>query len=111
MNSFAELDFENNFRSTIGVSFTQNLGNKTKIIGTKGELILEDTWSPTNISSIQINGENKKVIEIKCHNNIYSYEIDILSRCILENKKEPNFPGMTINETLENMRILDKWLN
>ena len=111
MNSFAELDFENNFKSTIGVSFTQNLGNKTKIIGTKGELILEDTWSPTNISSIQINGENKKVIEIKCHNNIYSYEIDILSRCILENKKEPNFPGMTINETLENMRILDKWLN
>jgi len=111
MNSFAELDFENNFRSTIGVSFTQNLGNKTKIIGTKGELILEDTWSPTNISSIQINGENKKVIEIKCYNNIYSYEIDILSRCILENKKEPNFPGMTINETLENMRILDKWLN
>ena len=111
MNSFAELDFENNFRSTIGVSFTQNLGNKTKIIGTKGELILEDTWSPTNISSIQINGENKKVIEIKCHNNIYSYEIDILSRCILENKKEPNFPGMTINETLENMRILDEWLN
>jgi predicted dehydrogenase len=111
MNSFAELDFENNFRSTIGVSFTQNLGNKTKIIGTKGELILEDTWSPTNVSSIQINGENKKVIEIKCHNNIYSYEIDILSRCILENKKEPNFPGMTINETLENMRILDEWLN
>ena len=84
---------------------------KTKIIGTKGELVLEDTWSPTNISSIQINGENKEIIKIGCHNNIYTYEIDILSRCILENKKEPDFPGMTINETLENMRILDKWLN
>ncbi len=111
MNSFAELYFENNFKSTVGVSLTQNLGKKTRIIGTKGELILEDTWSPTNISSIQINGENKKVIEIKCYNNIYSYEIDILSQCILENKKEPDLPGMTINETIENMRILDKWLN
>ena len=111
MNSFAELDFGNNFRSTIGVSFTQNLGNKTKIIGTKGELVLEDTWSPSNLSLIQINGENKETIEIECHNNIYTYEIEALSKCILENKKEPDFPGMTINETLENMKILDEWLN
>ena len=110
MNSFAELDFGNNFRSTIGVSFTQDLGKKTKIIGSKGELIIEDTWHG-NPSLINISGENKEKIEIKCHNNIYKYEIDILSKCILENKKEPNFPGMTINETLENMRILDKWLN
>ena len=111
MNSFAELNFENNFKSTVGASLTQNLGKKTRIIGTKGELILEDSWSPTNLSLIQINGENKEIIKTKCHNNIYSYEIDILSQCILENKKEPDFPGMTINETLENMRILDKWLN
>lgn len=111
MSSFAELNFENNFKSTVGASLTQNLGKKTRIIGTKGELILEDSWSPTNLSLIQINGENKEIIKTKCHNNIYSYEIDILSQCILENKKEPDFPGMTINETLENMRILDKWLN
>ena len=111
MNSFAELNFENNFKSTVSVSLTQNLGKKTKIIGTKGELVLEDTWSPTNLSSIKITGENKEIIEIECHNNIYTYEIDIMSKCILENKKEPNFPGMTINDTLENMRILDKWLN
>ena len=110
MNSFAELDFGNSFKSTIGTSFTQDLGKKTKIIGSKGELILEDTWHG-NPSLININGENKKKIEIECHNNIYKYEIDVLSKCILENKKEPNFPGMTINETLENMRILDKWLN
>ncbi len=111
MNSFAELNFENNFKSIIGASLTQNLGKKTKIIGNKGELVLEDTWSPTNFSLIKITGENKKKIEIECHNNIYAYEIDILSKCILENKKGPDFPGMTINETLENMRILDQWLN
>ena len=110
MNSFAELDFGNSFKSTIGTSFTQDLGKKTKIIGSKGELILEDTWHG-NPSLINISGENKEKIEVECHKNIYKYEIDILSKCILENKKEPNFPGMTINETLENMRILDKWLN
>ena len=72
MNSFAELYFENNFKSTVGASLTQNLGKKTKIIGTKGELVLNDTWSPSNSSLIQINGENKETIEIKCHNNIYA---------------------------------------
>ena len=111
MNSFAELNFENNFKSKVFASLIENLGNKTKIIGTKGELIIEDTWSPTNISLINVIGENKETIKIKCHNNVYAYEIDTLSTCILENKKEPNFPGMTINETLENMKILDKWLN
>jgi len=111
MNSFAELNFGNNFKSEIVVSLTKNLGKKTKIIGTKGELIIEDTWSPTNLSLINVTGENKETIEIQCHNNVYAYEIDALSKCILENKKEPNFPGMTINETLENMKILDKWLN
>ena len=74
-------------------------------------MIIEDTWSPTNISLINVTGENEETIKIKCHNNVYAYEIDTLSTCISENKKEPNFPGMTINETLENMRILDKWLN
>ncbi len=111
MNSFAELYFENNFKSTVGASLTQNLGKKTKIVGTKGELVLNDTWSPFNPSLIQINGENKEAIEIECHNNIYTYEIEALSKCILENKKEPDFPGITLNETLKNMKILDEWLN
>jgi len=111
MDSFAELNFGNNFKSKVSASLIKDLGKKTKIIGTKGELIIEDTWSPTNISLINVTGENKETIKIKCHNNVYAYEIDTLSKCILENKKEPNFPGMTINETLENMRILDKWLN
>ena len=111
MNSFAELYFENNFRSTVGASLTQNLGNKTRIIGTNGELIIENTWTPTNLSSIEITGKNKEKIKIECHSNIYAYEIDALSKCILENRKKPDFPGMTINETLENMRILDEWLN
>jgi len=111
MDSFAELDFENNFRATVGASLTQNLGKKTKIFGTKGELIIEDTWAPSNLSSIEITGENKEKIEIECYSNIYAYEICALSQCILEDKKEPDFPGMTINETLENMKILDEWLN
>ena len=43
--------------------------------------------------------------------NIFSHEINKLSQCILENKKNPDFPGLTMDDTLENMKILDSWLN
>ena len=110
MNSYVDLDFGNNFKSNIGASFTRDLGKKTKIIGSKGELVLEDTWHG-NPSLISINAEKNEKIEVECHGNIYKYEIEFLSNCILENNKEPSFPFMTLNETIENMRVLDKWLN
>ena len=60
-----------------------------------------------------LNSKNEgfKKIQIDSYENVYSHEIETLSKCILENKREPDFPGFTINDTLENMKILDKWLN
>ena len=36
---------------------------------------------------------------------------EILSQCILDNKEKPDFPGLTIDETYGNMKIIDEWLN
>ena len=110
IDSYAEIDFGNSFKSYIGASFTKNLGKTTKIKGTTGELVLEDTWHG-NTSLIRIDGKNSNQIKVNCYNNIYSHQIEILSKCLLENKKKPDFPGLTINDTLENMKILDNWLN
>ena len=43
--------------------------------------------------------------------NIYFYEIDTLSKNILEDKKKPDFPGMTFDDSLINMSIIQEWLN
>jgi len=112
IDSYAELDFGNDFKSNIGASFKKNLGLKTKIKGTSGELIIENTWN-TAPSFLYLNSKNEgfKKIQIDSYENVYSHEIETLSKCILENKREPDFPGFTINDTLENMKILDKWLN
>ena len=84
---------------------------QTKIKGEKGELIIENTWT-ANPPIIKINSKEKGVKEVKidCYDNIYSYEIENLSKCLLENKKEPEFPILNFNDTLENMKIIDKWL-
>ena len=111
IDSYAELKFENNFVSKIAASFKKNLGKKTKILGTKGELIIEDTWT-SDSSNIIINIDNKdKVISISENQNIYSYEIESISQCIIQKKTKVDFPGLTIDQTIGNMKIIDKWLS
>ena len=34
-----------------------------------------------------------------------------ISHSILMGKKETNYPGMSLSETLLNMKILEEWLN
>ena len=108
INASMELIFENNFKSNVRASFTKKLGNKTRIIGKKGELIIEDTWS-ANPSKIIIKKDQDKIINISSVQNIYSYEIEALSKCILENKMKPDFPGLTIDNIIGNMKIIDRW--
>ena len=48
---------------------------------------------------------------MKCNENIFSYEIENISKSVLENKKETIYPGMSLVETLLNMKILEDWLN
>ena len=110
LESYVELKFENGLKAIIGVSFANDLGKQTKIIGTKGELTIEDTWT-ANISQIKIKKNNEdKILNINSVENIYSYEIEAISKCILENKSKVDFPGLTIDNTIGNMKIIDKWL-
>ena len=111
LDSYVGLKFENDFTSKIGVSFTKNLGKQTKIIGTKGELVIHDTWTSEN-SEIVIKKNNKtEIINIIGNQNIYSHEIETISQCIIEEKKEVDYPGLTIDQTIGNMKIIDKWLS
>ena len=111
LDSYVELEFENGFKSTIGASFTKNLGNQTRIVGTKGELVIEDTWTANNSRIIMRKNNINQIIEINSSENIYSYEIEDISECILKNKKQSDFPGLTIDNTIGNMMIIDKWLD
>lgn len=112
LNSYASLRFENGFLSKISASFTKNLGKQTKILGDRAQLIIEDSW--TGLSKrIFIKKDNleNKIISVDSNENIYSYEIENLSQCILDNKIKADYPGLTIDDTIGNMKIIDKWLS
>ena len=104
------MHFENNFTSKIYTSFKKNLGRKSKITGTNGELTIEDTWlaEPPKVYIIK---NSKREIEVTSDKNIYSYEINSISQLLLGLIDETSFQGLIIDDTIGNMKILDKWKN
>ena len=110
IHSYAELIFEKNFVSKIGASFKENLGMESRIIGEKGSIILNNTWLGSQ-NLVKIKDNMKHVLDVNSEKNIYSYQIQNISKNILNGINKPIYPGMTIQETLFNMRIMEDWLN
>lgn len=106
----AEIVFDAAFKCKVAASFLKNLGKQTKIIGTDGELTLRDTWH-AQPAQIDITGKKNQSIKLETNENIFFYEIKKISENILENKYKPDFPGVSIQDTFINMKILDNWKN
>ena len=110
IDSYLELNFSNRFRSSIGVSYKQNLGKYCKIVGTKGEIKITDTWHGTP-SVILVSGKKNKEIILNTRSNIYSYQTEFVSNCILNESKKLLFPGPSVKDSLRNIKILELWKN
>ena len=110
INAEAKIIFDNSFNSKVKASFKKNLGNSTIIKGEKGNMIINNTFM--GIKEIRIVLKNK-TYEIKnlLDENIFSQEITSISKSILNGLKEVSYPGMQLEETLLNMKILDYWKN
>ena len=106
----AKLDFDNGFVSLVNTSFLEDLGTETIINGTEGIMRIKDPWR-SEPSIINLEGKFNEEIEVKFNNNIFSYEINAISKDILEKKLVPNFPGVTINESIGLTKILQNWMN
>ena len=106
------LEFSNKFICKLRTSFKKNLGKKTIIHGEKGQIIIEDTWHANPaIIMLKNNKAEQKEIKIEFIKNVYSYQLEAVNDSIIKDKNELIFPGMKINETLLNMKILDAWRN
>ena len=108
IDSYCEIDFNNNFKSYVGSSFKKNLGQVTKITGSKGKILVNNSWH-CNPVDIFINSKKYKECKI-VYKNIFSYEIDSISNSLINNKLTPDCPGVTRHETEKNMEIIDEWI-
>ena len=110
IDSKVELLFKDGFKSKIRTSFEKNLGGKSIIKGSKGHIVINNTWTANDNVFIT----NEKKTNAKRFNdskNIYSYQIEQISKNILNGQNNSTYPSMRLDETLTNMKILEDWLN
>lgn len=107
VDAYGELSFNNVFSTCMRASFITDLGQNTTITGTEGEITIENTWSCDQGGFFQ-NGDFQSV-ENLIYDNPYSYQIHNFCDWVTENKRMPQFPSHTVDDTLFNMQILDAW--
>ncbi len=74
------------------------------------DLIIKNTWTGKTEIIKNINGVGK-TLKNKLEKNIYSYEIENISKDILEGATKPTFPSVSIDKTIINTEILESWLS
>ena len=110
INAEADICFDGNFTSKIRSSFKKSLGSDTIINFEKGYLLIKNTWTG-NTEIFKNTKDKNEILKGKFEKNIYSYEIEKISKDIFEGKNKPSFPGVSIMETKINTEILEMWLN
>ena len=115
IESSAKLYFNNNIIAEVETSIVKDLKNTAKITGTKGTIFLDIPWQPGKEGgpydcSINIESETKnEVINMKGPEHLFFFEADHSNKCIIEGKNTASYPAMTINDTIGNLSVLDKW--
>lgn len=105
-----KLCYENGLKSNISVSIINNMENKTILVGNKGEIIINNLWSPGLKSYVEVNLKNRYYkLFVKSKFNLIENQINDVNRLIHNNKLEADSKKMNWANSLNNSYILDEW--
>lgn len=111
----AVLKFPGGILAEVSCSVSLAQDNVLRILGTKGRIEVKDFWFATGhkggTAIIDIIGSDGKhePVEVAEAGWLYSFEAEAASRAILAGKTQFAWPGMSWNDTLGNLGVLDKW--
>ena len=106
----AKLSFENGGEANLKVSIRKDLENTIQIVGNKGEIKIPYPWKAPVDSYIEIKiGQKIMKVDTNLKQDIYALEIDNASKAIISNKTEIGFPGISLERSLEYIKIMDNW--
>ena len=108
--AYASLVFEKKIIAKIGVAINLQMKNQTSIIGTKGNILVNNPWLPDKKSIIEINSKQRSYKSfVNSELDIFGNQINNVSKCILDGKKEADFPAMRWRDSVKNMLVIDRW--
>ncbi len=105
-----KLSYENGLKSNISVSIINNMENKTILIGKKGEIVINNLWSPELKSYVEINLKNRYYkLFVQSKFSLIENQINNVNQLIHNNKLEASSEKMSWSNSLDNAYILEKW--
>ena len=111
----AILKFDNDITAEVSTAILQDMKNNAIIEGSEGFIELDQPWDPGRDggpynSKIKINSNKKEeIIECKGPESLFFFEAELASQTILKQRQEVPHPGMTWEDTLGNLKVLDDW--
>ncbi len=93
----------------------QNMDNNAVIEGEIGKIIIDNPWMPgkdggpyhTKIRIIK--NDKEEIEEFKGPEHLFFFEAELASQTISKQRTEVPYPGMTWDDTLGNIKVLDMW--
>ena len=104
--------FRNQFEAELDIAITKKMGNSIIISGSKGQIIINDPWLPNKKTILDVVTKSKKYEkEIISKYSIYANSIKYASDLIEMKQNKCEFPLMTLEDSMINIQILNKWKN
>ena len=113
--SSATLAFENNIIAEVSTAIMQNMDNNAVIEGDMGKIIIDNPWmpgkdgGPYNTKIRIIKNDKEEIEEFKGPEHLFFFEAELASQTIAKQRTEVPYPGMTWDDTLGNIKVLDMW--
>ena len=109
------MEFDNGITAEAYTAIMKDMDNNAIIEGTNGKIIVDNPWMPGRDggpyhSTIKIIKNGKEEIkEFKGPEHLFFFEAELSSQSIIKEKVQVPYPGMTWQDTLENLKVLDEW--
>ncbi|MHB9134247.1 MAG: Gfo/Idh/MocA family protein [Armatimonadota bacterium] len=106
------LQFAGNIVAQVSTGVVVNQDNVVRIFGSRGNILIPSPWftsrrAGTSSIIVQADGKQAQEITITADRDLYTYEADTVAACL--EQRQGVFPAMSWEDTLGNMRTLDRW--
>ena len=111
----AILKFGNEIVAEVSCSVSLAQDNVLRILGTTGRIEIKDFWfaggkeGGTGAIAIHRPDGTIETIEVPVDGWLYSFEVDAAGEAIRAGRQQLETPGMSWDDTLGNLTVLDKW--
>jgi predicted dehydrogenase len=112
LSAAATLTFEGGIVARVACSIQADLESSVRIYGSEGRLTVPSPWLPGRIGSeasivVERRGAGTEVLSIPLDDDVYAVEAEAVNGMVRKGERSPSV--MTWEDSLENMRTLDRW--